>query len=32
MSKGEGKHVGQKCSTLEKLNINQIMGVGIMVP
>ena len=30
MSEGEGKHVGQKGSTLEKLNINQIMDVGIM--
>ena len=25
MSEGEGKHVGQKGSTLEKLNINHIM-------
>ena len=30
MSKGEGKHVGKKGSTLEKLNINQIMDVRIM--
>ena len=30
MSKGEGKHAGQKGSTLEKLNINQIMDVGTM--
>ena len=29
MSEGEGKHVGQKGSTLEKLNINQIMDVGM---